>query len=181
MRMQVVGVSHHDAPIPVRERLAFGTEQVRAALARWRERFADCEIVLLSTCNRTELYAAAESESAPEASDITEFLTEFHGVDLAEVEEHLFAVDGEEAVQHLFTVAASLDSMVVGEAQILSQVKQAYQLATDEKGTGPLTHAAHTGPHATAPFRALHRRLARRIVDGRRVGQHTIHGQYHFR
>jgi glutamyl-tRNA reductase len=160
MRLQVVGVSHHDAPIPVRERLAFSADQVRAALVQWRERFADCEIVLLSTCNRTELYATAESESAPEATDIAKFLTEFHGVDLSEVEEHLFTVDGEEAVQHLFTVAASLDSMVVGEAQILSQVKQAYQLATSEQGTGPLTHAV---------FQAAIK-VARRVT-----GETTVH------
>ncbi len=142
MRLQVVGVSHHNAPIGVRERLAFSNGQARAALMQWQREFPDCEMVLLSTCNRTELFAAAEHESAPESIEIAEFLTEFHGITRAEVAEHLFYLEGEEAIRHLFTVASSLDSMVVGEAQILSQVKQAYQSATDAEGTGPLTHAA---------------------------------------
>jgi len=160
MRLQVVGVSHHAAPIPVRERLAFSPEQARAALAQWHAQFPDCEAVLLSTCNRTEIYAAAEAESAPDGETLTHFLTEFHEVEHAEVSDHLFCIDGEDAVRHLFTVAASLDSMVVGEAQILSQVKQAYQLATDQDGTGPLTHAA---------FQAAIK-VARRIA-----GETTIH------
>jgi glutamyl-tRNA reductase len=143
-------VSHHDAPVAIRERLAFSNGQVRAALGQWRDTFSACEIVLLSTCNRTELYAATEGETEAEAEGIAEFLTGFHGISRAEVAEHLFCFEGEEAVQHLFTVTASLDSMVVGEAQILSQVKQAYQLATEEQATGPLTHAAFQAAIKTA-------------------------------
>ena len=145
MRLLVVGVSHHDAPIALRERLAFSNGQAHAALAQWRERFSAIEIVLLSTCNRTELYAAAESEADLNAKDMVEFLLDFHGLPCQEVDKYLFTLGGKEAVHHLFTVASSLDSMVVGEAQILSQVKQAYQLATEEEATGPLTHAVFQG------------------------------------
>ena len=164
MKLQVVGVSHHDAPISVRERLAFSNGQARAALARWREEFSDCEIVLLSTCNRTELYAAAEAESELNAENVTEFLIGCHRLTRDEVGEHLFSFDGKEAVRHLFSVASSLDSMVVGEAQILSQVKQAYQLATDEQATGPLTHAAFQGA-----IKAARRVAGETTVHQRRV------------
>ena len=150
MKLQVVGVSHHKAPISVRERLAFTNGQAREALSRWHEEFSDCEIVLLSTCNRTELYAAAESDSELASERVVQFLIGFHDLPREEVGEHLFALNGEDAVRHLFTVASSLDSMVVGEAQILSQVKQAYQLATDEQATGPLTHAAFQAAIKTA-------------------------------
>ncbi len=164
MRLQVVGVSHHDAPLSVRERLAFSNGQVHAALSQWRERYSNSEIVLLSTCNRTELYAATETDSEPDASGIGEFLARFHGVCRKDVAEYLFASDGIDAVRHLFTVASSLDSMVVGEAQILSQVKQAYQLATDEQVTGPLTHAAFQ-----AAIKAARRVAGETTVHQRRV------------
>lgn len=164
MTLLVVGVSHHDTPLAIRERLAFSNGQARTALAQWRDRFADCEIVLLSTCNRTELYAASESDSEPDADEIAEFLADCHGLAREEVAEHLFCLTGEDAVRHLFTVAASLDSMVVGEAQILSQVKQAYQLATEERATGPLTHAAFQ-----AAIKAARRVAGETTVHQRRV------------
>lgn len=164
MKLQVVGVSYHDAPISVRERLAFSNGQARGALALWREQFSECEIVLLSTCNRTELYAATEVESELSTEGITDFLVGCHGLTRDEVVEHVFSLDGEEAVRHLFTVASSLDSMVVGEAQILSQVKQAYQLATDEQATGPLTHAVFQGA-----IKAARRVAGETTVHQRRV------------
>ena len=101
--------------------------------------------MLLSTCNRVELYFASESEVAdrfPTHHDVVEFLAEFHGINPVQVFNELFERSGEDAIRHLFTVAGSLDSMVVGEAQILSQVKQAYEQATANDATGPLTHAA---------------------------------------
>ena len=164
MRLQVVGVSHHDAPLSVRERLAFSNGQVHAALSQWRERYSSSEIVLLSTCNRTELYAATETDPEPNANEIGEFLAGFHGLRTEDVAEYLFAHDGADAVRHLFTVASSLDSMVLGEAQILSQVKQAYQLATDEQVTGPLTHAAFQ-----AAIKAARRVAGETTVHQRRV------------
>jgi glutamyl-tRNA reductase len=143
MKLQMVGCSHHTAPVEVRERLAFSKDQAVDALSRLRLKYPEAEAVLLSTCNRVELYVASETaESCPSHHDVVEFLARFHGLDPIEVFNDLFERTGEDFVRHLFTVAASLDSMVVGEAQILSQVKQAYELATAASSVGPLTNAA---------------------------------------
>jgi glutamyl-tRNA reductase len=143
MKLQIVGCSHHTSSVEARERLAFSPAQARDALSRLRERFPQSELVLLSTCNRTELYTAAErAAQCPTHHDVVEFMAEFHGLKPVEIFDDLFERTGEDVVRHLFTVAASLDSMVVGEAQILSQVKQAYEAATSDECTGPLTHAA---------------------------------------
>jgi glutamyl-tRNA reductase len=146
MKLQMIGCSHHTAPVEVRERLAFSRDQAAEALVRFRSRFPQAEAVLLSTCNRVELYFASEAaESCPTHHDAVAFLAEFHGVEVDGLFSKLFEHTGEDFVRHLFTVAASLDSMVVGEAQILGQVKQAYELATSASATGPLTNAAFQG------------------------------------
>jgi glutamyl-tRNA reductase len=143
MKLQMVGCSHHTAPAAVRERLAFNRDQAADALALLRSRYPLTEAVLLSTCNRVELYVACESPDAcPTHHDVVSFLAEFHGLDPIVLFNDLFERTGEDFVRHLFTVAASLDSMVIGEAQILAQVKQAYELATSVTSTGPLTNAA---------------------------------------
>jgi glutamyl-tRNA reductase len=143
MKLQMVGCSHHTAPVEVRERLAFSKEQATEALKCFRLRFPQAEAVLLSTCNRVELYFASEApESCPTHHDAAAFLAEFHGIGVEGVFNQLFEHTGDDFVRHLFMVAASLDSMVVGEAQILGQVKQAYELATSASATGPLTNAA---------------------------------------
>ena len=141
MKLQMVGCSHHNAPLAIRERLAFNTEQAAAALARWRAEFPRTEAVLLSTCNRVEVYTATDSnKDGPTHHQVAEFLAECHGLNLVAVFDDLFEQSGEGMVRHLFTVAASLDSMVLGEPQILAQVKQAYQLAQQHQSAGPLTH-----------------------------------------
>src|SRR5258707_3554802 len=143
MKLQMVGCSHHTAAEAVRERLAFSRDQAASALARFRSRYPQAEAVLLSTCNRVELYFASEAaETCPTHHDAVAFLAEFHGVEVEQLFNKLFEHTGEDFVRHLFTVAASLDSMVVGEAQILGQGKQAYELATGASATGPLTNAA---------------------------------------
>ena len=143
MKLQMVGCSHHTAPLEVRERLAFSKDQAIDALSRLRQKYPEAEAVLLSTCNRVELYVASETaETCPSHHDVVDFLAHFHGLDPVEVFNDLFERTGEDFVRHLFTVAASLDSMVVGEAQILSQVKQAYEMATAASSVGPLTNAA---------------------------------------
>ena len=141
MKLQMVGCSHHHSSLELRERLAFNPAQAADALDRWRSRFPATEAVLLSTCNRVELYTAWDTGTAgPNHQQVAEFLAEFHGLDLDAIFDDLFEQSGEAAVRHLFTVAASLDSMVLGEPQILAQVKQAYQLAQERASTGPLTH-----------------------------------------
>jgi glutamyl-tRNA reductase len=141
MKLRLVGCSHQHASVAVRERLAFSPTQAEAALGRLRAKFPASEAVLLSTCNRIELYTASqEAERAPTHEEVVEFLAEFHGLDPQEIFGDLFERTGEDAVRHLFAVAASLESMVVGEPQILAQVKQAYELASESRTAGPLTH-----------------------------------------
>lgn len=142
MNVHLVGCSHHSASIAVREQLAFSSAQAGEALLRLRREFPQAEAVVLSTCNRIEVYTASEEpQNVPSHQQVAEFLADFHGVELYDIFDDLFERTGSDAVRHLFTVAASLDSMVVGEPQILSQVRQAYQLATEKNSTGPLTHA----------------------------------------
>lgn len=141
MRLQMIGCSHHNAPVRVRERLAFSPAQAGVALTRLHERYPDTEAVLLSTCNRIEIYTAVDAaHGGPNHQDVVNFLAEFHGLPPDDLFNDLFERTGEDAVRHLFVVAASLDSMVVGEPQILAQVKQAYELAQREHTTGPLTN-----------------------------------------
>jgi glutamyl-tRNA reductase len=141
MKVQMVGCSHHHSSVALRERLAFGAAQVGPALDGLRERFPRSEAVLLSTCNRVEIYTASEDpEAAPSHEQVVQFMADFHGLPIYEIFDDLFERTGEDAVRHLFMVAASLDSMVVGEPQILAQVKQAYEMAKDRQSAGPLTH-----------------------------------------
>lgn len=141
MKLLLVGCSHHNASVATRERLAFTPQQAASALESWRAAFPQTEAVLLSTCNRVELYTAAEQNAeSPSHQQIVEFLANCRGLNPYEVFNDLFEQSGEGVVRHLFTVAASLDSMVLGEAQILSQVKQAYSLAQEHQSAGPLTH-----------------------------------------
>jgi len=142
MIVQVVGCSHHETSLTLRERLAFTREQASEALDHWRRVFPGVEAVLLSTCNRVELYAANDGETLPDRYQIAGFLARFHHVDPAGIVDTLYELRHGEAIRHLFTVASSLDSMVVGEPQILAQVKEAYELATGHDNTGPITHAA---------------------------------------
>ena len=164
MNLQVVGCSHHESSIAVREQLAFAPEQASAALDRWRRVFPKVEAVLLSTCNRIELYLATENAIVPSVAQVAGFLARFHGLQAEQVVPHLYQYDGEEAVRHLFTVACSLDSMVVGEPQILAQVKQAYQLAAGRDNTGPVTHLAFQ-----AALRVAHRVAVETTIHQRRV------------
>ncbi len=142
MKLSIVGCSHHASSVQVRERLAFTPAQAEAALANLRQQFPGAEAVLLSTCNRIEVYTAAEDPlQAPSHHDVAEFLARFHGLHVYDIFDDLFERTAEDAVLHLFSVAAGLDSMVVGEPQILSQVKQAYELARDQNSAGAITHA----------------------------------------
>ncbi len=164
MKVQVLGCSHHSAPLAVRERLAFGPDQARVALAQLRQEYPGVEAVLLSTCNRVELYLACENGGAPNGPQAADFLARFHGLPPREILAHLYERVGPEAVRHLFIVASSMDSMVVGESQILAQVKQAYQLAMQQQATGPLTHAA---------FQAAVR-VARRVANETTIHQRRV-------
>ncbi len=141
MNLQIVGCSHHQSSVAVREQLAFTESQIKPFLKQLYRRFPQAEAVLLSTCNRTEIYTASSAaELLPSRQEMLVFLAESRGVNVTDLEESLFAHRDRQAIRHLFSVAASLDSMVIGESQILSQVKRAYQLAVESNQTIPLTH-----------------------------------------
>src|SRR4051812_33795596 len=129
-------MSHRSAPIEVREKVAFAPCAARSFLRRLKEDGSVAEGVLLSTCNRTELYAVVQDEGAKVR--LFEAIAAEKGVDCDSLEQHSYWLTDDEAVWHLYRVASSLDSMVVGEAQILGQVREAYRAATEEMCTGPI-------------------------------------------
>ena len=137
-RLLLLGLNHSTAPLAVRERLALSNEQRAEALAAFRARFEGCEAVLLSTCNRVELYAARATHGHPRPEEMIEFLASFRSIPANEFREHLYHKSERGVVEHLFTVAASLDSMVVGETQILGQVREAYDAARGLGSAGAL-------------------------------------------
>ncbi len=137
MHLLLVGISHRTAPVELRERVDFHTRGVDQALGALAERHTAREAVVLSTCNRAELYAACDDLAAARR-DLVSFVSEFHGVDPAEVAPHVYDVADLDAASHLFRVAAGLDSLVVGEPQILGQVKDAHTAATEMQVVGPV-------------------------------------------
>jgi glutamyl-tRNA reductase len=141
MKLLLVGCNYRTAPIEMREKLAFDGPKLPAALGELETRYG-CEAVILSTCNRVELYLArAHDQPLPEPGVIAEYLCEVHGQSLDCVQPVLYAPQNAEAVKHLFRVVASLDSLIVGEGQIAGQVKRAYELAHAQGTAGPILHA----------------------------------------
>ena len=136
MNILAIGLNHKTAPIDVREKLAFGTGDVIRALRQLKVRFAGGEFVLLSTCNRVELYIAAKTEVGVTVESVAEFLSEFHSIEVKSFHEHLYVYEDEDAVRHLLSVTSGLDSLVVGESQINSQVKESYRLACTAASAG---------------------------------------------
>lgn len=130
MKLLLTGLSHHTAPVEVRERLAFEENTLLEALDRLRRRPGMIEGMILSTCNRVEVAVTAEEQTDAEAS-IERFLAESRSVEPDWMSPYLYRYHGPDAIRHLFRVASSLDSMVVGEPQILGQLKTAYALAKE--------------------------------------------------
>ena len=165
IKLAMVGCSHSHSSLAARERLAFSPTQTADALAAWHAGHAETEAVLLSTCNRVELYTATSGDE-PNSSIETalEHLANFHNVPLDDVRGDVVTLENADVVRHLFFVAASLDSMVLGEAQILGQVKQAYELAGRLGCTGPLMH--HLFQSAL--------RVARRVASDTSLHRHRV-------
>jgi glutamyl-tRNA reductase len=138
MRLLVVGISHRTAPVELREAVDFTRAGVEAALTALAARSIGAEAVVLSTCNRAEVYALGESDAAADA--LRRFFAEYHAIEPAAIAQHLYAHRGADAAKHLFRVASGLDSLVVGEPQILGQVKTAYATASNHHLTGAVTH-----------------------------------------
>ena len=138
MNIIVVGLNHKTAPLDIREKLAFVPADTMKALRQLKSRFREAEFVLLSTCNRVELYSACQATGVVDAETIAEFFSEFRNVALPDFRDFVYVHKDEDAVSHLLTVASSLDSMVVGEAQIIGQVKESYRFACTAKSTGKI-------------------------------------------
>ncbi len=140
MKLLALGVDHRSAPAVIREALAFDERKCPEALDSLMSAFPGNEFVILSTCNRVEVYTAGTSENSPTAEHLTDFLAEFHSLPAAQFGGHLVSYHDEGAVGHLFRVAASLESLVLGEGQILGQVRDAYQAARERKSAGKILH-----------------------------------------
>ncbi len=150
MKIVVLGLNHKTAPIEIREKLAFNTAQTNEALCELKKLFAQAEFVLISTCNRVELYCAGKYHEGADTDRLAEFLSEFHNVELEKFRRFLYAYENEDAVRHLLTVASSLDSLVVGEAQIIGQVKESYKLACAAETTGKVLNRLFHSAFATS-------------------------------
>jgi len=144
MQLLAVGLNHTTAPVALRERLAFAPEQLGTAVMAARNWFArgdsngSDEAAILSTCNRTELYAASNVAHPLDAG--AQFLADFHKLNFAELRPHLYMLPQHDAVRHTFRVASGLDSMVLGETQILGQIKDAIRTADEAGGLGTYLH-----------------------------------------
>jgi glutamyl-tRNA reductase len=133
----LLGVSHRTAPVDLRERLDFSSRDLSAAASAIAAKPSMSEAVVLSTCNRSELYVAT-TDPVCAREELVSFISEYHHVSPPAFQPHLFALENSAAVAHLFRVAAGLDSLVVGEPQILGQVKEAYQTSAANRCAGPV-------------------------------------------
>jgi len=136
MRTFVIGCNHKTATVDVREKLAFDDRRCAEALTAFHEAFPKAETVILSTCNRTELYLTRPLQAPPRLHEAIEFLARQQGVDSREFASSLYFHEDSEAIRHLFRVVSSLDSMVIGESQILGQAKHALELARGQQTAG---------------------------------------------
>ena len=156
MHIAVVGLSHRTAPVEIRERLSIPEQSLEASLLRLRSDEQVLEASILSTCNRLEIYTLLRHpDDGIEA--VGSFLTQVSGLSLEELGPHLFTYHHEEAVAHLLRVAAGLDSLVLGEGQILSQVKKMVRLGQEYRSVGPI----------------LNRLLNQAVSTGKRVRTET--------
>ena len=131
----LLGINHNTASVELRECIAFSEDQSKSALHSLMRKSFIKEALLFSTCNRVEVLVVTD-DSARAVEETKEFIAEFNQIPLQQFEDALYVHEGNEAVRHVFRVAASLDSMVVGEPQILGQIKEAYRAAIDEKTSG---------------------------------------------
>ena len=156
MHLAVVGLSHRTAPVEIRERLSIPEHSLESSLQTLRSSEQVLETSILSTCNRLEIYSLLRHPDEGVVA-VRDFLSGHSGLAGAELQPHLFALHHEEAIQHLLRVSAGLDSLVLGEGQILSQVKKMYRLGQDHKSIGPI----------------LNRLLNQAVSTGKRVRSET--------
>jgi glutamyl-tRNA reductase len=137
MQLLLVGISHRTAPVELRERVDFSARGVAEALRALATRGCTREAVIVSTCNRSEIYSACDDTQSTRA-DLERFIGEFNEVSAGDITPHVYELGDLEAARHLFRVAAGLDSLVVGEPQILGQVKDAHAAAAEAQTVGPV-------------------------------------------
>ena len=163
----LLGINHNTAPVELRECIAFTAEQSKSALHLLMRNAFIKESLLFSTCNRVEVLVVTD-DSARAVAETKNFIAEFNKIPLEQFESALYVHRGDEAVRHVFRVAASLDSMVVGEPQILGQIKAAYRTATEEKTSGVILN------------RLLHRTffVAKKIRSETGIGDRAVSISY---
>jgi len=163
----LLGINHKTAPIELRECLAFSNEETLAALETFKASPAISEVMVISTCNRVEILVATGNKTKAEETAKT-YLSASKKLPVAKFEQALYAHCGDEAVRHIFMVASSLDSMMVGEPQILGQIKEAYNIAGSKKTSGVLLN------------RLLHRAffVAKRVRSETGIGDHAVSISY---
>lgn len=137
MAIYAFGINHKTAPVAVREQVAFTPDALPDALQQLVAQPAVAEVAILSTCNRTELYCGV-NDDANSKDAVLEWFGQFHRLQRSEIEPYFYSYPDREAVRHILRVASGLDSMVLGEPQILGQIKQAYGKASDAKTVGPM-------------------------------------------
>jgi glutamyl-tRNA reductase len=159
MAFNILGLNHKTAPVALREKIAFGEDRLVAALRALRQEHGVAEVVILSTCNRTEVYWAGSASGA----ELSQWLERHHeeGLDLTA---SVYLHQEKHAVEHAFNVASGLDSMVLGEAQILGQLKNAYRIAQETGSTGP-----HLNKLFQAAFSA-----AKRVRSETQIGANAV-------
>lgn len=135
MELAVIGINHKTAPVAIREKFSFSSGRTVEVNRLLKENVSLAENLILSTCNRVEIYAVA-NHNKDYVDNIKNFLTKFHNLNLLDYQDKIYIYKDKEAVRHLFRVAAGLDSMVIGEMEILGQVKKAYQDARESLTTG---------------------------------------------
>ena len=159
MPFNILGINHKTAPVALREKVAFNEDRLVSALRALRQERGVAEVVILSTCNRTELYWAGSASGA----DLSDWLERHHAPSL-DLAASVYVHQAQRAIEHAFTVASGLDSMVLGEAQILGQLKEAYRIAHG---------AGSTGPHLNKLFQAAFS-AAKRVRSETQIGANAV-------
>jgi glutamyl-tRNA reductase len=164
MNVVVIGLSHHSSPVELRERFAFADAKIPDALKSLRDSGIAHEAVILSTCNRVEIYAATSLEPAKAFIELKQFLKTAHAFD-EPLKEEIYTLGEPQSMQHLFKVASGLDSMVLGETEILGQLKEAYKLAHQHKHTGAKLNKAFQRAFHVAKHIRTHTNIQRGSVS----------------
>jgi glutamyl-tRNA reductase len=165
MQILTFGLNHTTAPVDLRERVAFSAERIGDALREFGQRMQGIapEAAILSTCNRTEIYCATPAPDEIGAA-LSEWLATRHGMGGSALDDHLYALPGNAAVRHAFRVASGLDSMVIGEPQILGQMKEAARLAQDAGAMGTHLHQLFQRSFA----------VAKEVRSSTEIGAHSV-------